>query len=159
MTLAYSCPLSSKLSPYLSGFRARYSTQHALLSMIEKWYRELDSGNIVASVLMDLSKAFDCINHELLIAKIAAYGFTKSALRFIYSYLENRAQRVGIDGEYSSLKDIVDGVPQGSILGPLLFNIYVNDLFLVLCDPQLFLCNYADDNTLFTSGVCPKTVM
>ena len=76
---------------------------------------------------MDLSKAFDCINHKLLLAKLHAYGFSKSALAFIWSYLSDRCQRVGIDGNFSSWQDILDGVPQGSILGPLLFNIYIND--------------------------------
>ena len=108
---------------------------------------------------MDLSKAFDCINHELLIAKLAAYRFSKPALLFIYSYLENRSQRVGVEGEFSEFQDILDGVPQGSILGPLLFNIYINDLFLVFSDPNLSICNYADDNTLYASGSCPETVM
>ena len=116
--------MSSKLSPLLSGFRANYSTQHVLLSMIEKWHSELDRGNFVAAVLMDLSKAFDCINHRLLIEKLHAYGFSHEALTFICSYLSNRFQRVVVEGESSSWRNLIISVPQGSILEPLLFNVY-----------------------------------
>ena len=151
--------MSSRLSPLLSGFRSKYSSQHALLSMIDKWHRELDRGNIVSAVLMDLSKAFDCINHELLIAKLHAYGFSRDSLEFIFSYLTDRSQRVVVEGETSSWRDIEIGVPQGSILGPLLFNIYINDIFLFIEDPNVFICNYADDNTLYSADKDPSTMM
>ena len=80
---------------------------------------------------MDLSKAFDILNHDLLIAKLYAYGFSKTALRLIKSYLTNRWQRTKINNSYSSWIELLLGIPQGSILVPLLFNIYLNDLFFI----------------------------
>ena len=82
---------------------------------------------------MDLSKAFDSINHGLVLAKLKAYGFSKQALSFMCSYLNNRRQRVQINNKFSSLKEVLAGVPQGSIDGLLLFNLLINDLFLFIC--------------------------
>ena len=98
-------------------------------------------------MLMDLSKAFDTINHELLIAKLHAYGFSKDALHIIHSYLSNRWQRTKIADFYSSWAELLQGVPQGSVLGPLLFNIFINDLFFI--NEQTSVCSYADDTTLY----------
>ena len=106
-----------------------YNAQHCLMAMIEKWHEFLDIGGHGGALLTDLSKAFDCIDHELLIAKLHAYGFDYDALKFIYSYLKERKQRTKINSSYSSLAEILFGVPQGSILGPLLFNTYICDLF------------------------------
>ena len=97
---------------------------------------------------MDLSKAFDCIRHDLLIAKLHAYGFSRDALLLVHSYLENRQQRVKINGSFSSYKHLQLGVPQGSVLGPLFFNIYINDLLLSI--QEIDICNYADDTTIYT---------
>ena len=96
---------------------------------------------------MDLSKAFDCLNHDLMIAKLNAYGFSRSALNFTLSYLSQRKQRVKINGSFSEWKTTSVGVPQGSVLGPLLFNIYINDMFMFISNSQI--CNYADDTTLY----------
>ena len=79
--------INSYLSKYLCGYRARYSAQHALISLIEKWKITLDKGGFSGAILMDLSKAFDCLNHDLLIAKLYAYGFSKESLTLIRSYL------------------------------------------------------------------------
>ena len=144
--------VKDKLSPLLSGFRKHHSTQHALLHMVEKWRRHLDNGETAAALLMDLSKAFDSINHDLLIAKLDAYGFSKAALGFIYSYLHERKQRVDSDSIFSIWKDIEVGVLQGSILGPLLFNIYINDLLIETLEPSVNICNYADDNTIYSAS-------
>ena len=98
-----------------------------------------------SALLMDLSKAFDCLNHDLMIAKLNAYGFSRSALNFTLSYLSQRKQRVKINGSFSEWKTTSVGVPQGSVLGPLLFNIYKNEMFI--SNSQI--CNYADDTTLY----------
>ena len=97
---------------------------------------------------MDLSKAFDCVNHDLLIAKLSAYGLNMDALQLIRSYLSNRQQRVKINSSFSDWKEIKIGVPQGSVLGPLLFNVFVNDIFWF--SHRTKICNYADDTTIFT---------
>ena len=95
---------------------------------------------------MDLSKAFDSIPHNLLIAKLVAYGFEEKTLLYIYSYLENRKQCVKINNINGNFQTIKSGVPQGSIVGPILFNIFFNDFFFFLCNVSVH--NLADDNTL-----------
>ena len=140
---------NSFLSPLLCGYREGYSTQHALLRLVENCKKALDQKMNTGAVFIDLSKAFDCLNHDLLIAKLDAYGFTRLALKYIKSYLRDGKQRVKMNGSYSEWRNINHGVPQGSVLGPLLFNIYINDLFISVSNSLI--CNYADDTTIYVS--------
>ena len=145
------------LSPFLCGCREGYGTQHALLRLIETCKKTLDKGGFAGALLMDVSKAFDCLSHELQIAILSAYGFSPSALRLIHSYLSERKQRVKINGSFSAWRETMIGVRQGSVLGPLLFNIYINDLFMFVKDAQI--CNYADDTTIYACDINIESVM
>ena len=136
---------SSFFSKYQCEFRKGFSAQHYLVSMFEKWKSATDNKKSFGARLTDLSKAFDCLSHGLLIAKLNAYGFNMSALRFLHSYLKNRMQRTKINSEYNSWEEIMFEVPQGSILGPLLFNIFLCDLFFIM--EIIDIASYADDNT------------
>ena len=137
--------------------KQRYNAQHCLINLIEKWKKSLDIGGVFGALLTDLSKAFDCLPRELLIAKLDPYGFDKSSLKLIHSYLSNRKQRVKINGRYSSWSEILFGVPQGSILGPLLFNIFICDMFYFLEDFDI--SNYADDSTPYLAGKSAEFVV
>ena len=110
------------LSDFIAAYRENFSCNHVLIRLIENWKKALDNKYLVGTILMDLSKAFDCIPHDLLIAKLYAYGFGLKTTTYIYSYLKRRKQNVKIDDIFSELQTLISGVPQGSILGPMFFN-------------------------------------
>ena len=105
--------MTGKLAHSITGFRKSHGTQNSLVVK-----RALDKGQYVSALFMDLSKAFDTINHDLLIAKQKAYAFSKEALKLMKSYLKNRKQKLQINNKFSSERDVIAGVPQGSIDGP-----------------------------------------
>ena len=125
-------------SEYIAAYREHYSSNHVLIRLIENWKKALDEKFFVGAVLMDLSKAFDCIPHDLLIAKLHAYGFSEKTVTFIYSYLKRRKQNVKIENFYSDFLTLLSGVPQGSILGPILFNLLLSDLLATLKMSELY---------------------
>ena len=115
--------------------------------MTENWRKSLDHKKVIGALSMDLSKASDGLQHDILIAKLHAYGFEMKALKLIYSYLINRIQTVKVKGEYSARPKVRVGVPQGSLLGVLLFNVYLNAMFDSV---EADLYNSADDDNLST---------
>lgn len=141
----------------LSAFRKGYSCQSTLLRFIEDAKKAIDDKNIFGALFMDLSKAFDCLPHGLLIAKMNAYGLSISSCELVASYLSNRKQRVKIGNSRSPWKCLEKGVPQGSILGPLFFNVFLNDLFLFI--EKCILYNFADDNSLSNVAVCKEELL
>ena len=111
--------VSNYLSPYLCEYREGFSSHQALPSLIENWKMVLDKKGFRGAVLMDLSKAFDTKKHDLLWAKLYAYGFSKESLKLFHSYLSNRWHRTKINKQFSSWQELIQGMPQGSVLGPL----------------------------------------
>ena len=134
-------------SKFISAYRKSIGCGSTLTYLVETWREALDKDEYVGVVMMDLSKAFDCLPHELIVKKLERYHFGQDSCHLLQSYLENRTQRVKIGHFRSSSGTLVKGVPQGSILGPKIFNIFINDLLISLskyCIPG----NYADDNTI-----------
>ena len=133
------------LYAFQSGFRKKYSTESCLSFLTDKISKGFDSSLYTGLILIDLQKAFDTIDHDLLLEKMMFLGFSKEVINWFRSYLSNRKFKVNINKAFSNYGNVTCGVPQGSILGPLLFLLYVNDM------PQALSCDlllYADDSCL-----------
>ena len=128
-----------------SGFRALHSTVTCLLNNTDDWYVNMDNGRYTANIFIDLKKAFDTVDHDILLAKLRKYGVDNLEFAWFSSYLTNRKQYCKVNGVSSKMKDIKCGVPQGSCLGPLLFLIYINDLPFSLKKAKVTM--YADDTS------------
>ena len=140
----------SLLNEYQFGFRQKRSTNQALIVLLDKITAALDKGDIVLGVFLDFSKAFDTVDHQILLNKMYKYGIRGIAFKWMESYLSNQRQFVLFKVVQSEYATVTCGVPQGSIMGPLLFLLYVNDIANVLTSllPILF----ADDTNVFLTG-------
>ena len=134
-------------NPLQFGFRGKHSTNHALISMTEAIRNTVDNGRYGCGVFIDLKKAFDTVNHSILLKKMEHYGIRGVALDWFTSYLSYRKQYISVNGRASDYLDICCGVPQGSVLGPLLFLIYINDLSNVSKPLSFYL--FADDTNIY----------
>ena len=141
---------SNLISKFQSGFRPGYSTLSALIQMCDDSFNKMDNGELTGVVFLDIQKAFDSTDHNILLKKLKFYGISQIELKWFQSYLTDRYQQCQIKGFLSKKGKIICGVPQGSILGPFLFLVYINDLpnFLNSTVP----CLYADDTQIFTSS-------
>ena len=139
-------PANKFLSKHLSTSRKAYGASHTLISLMEICKSALDDNLFIIAVLMELSKVFDCIPRDILTVKLYAYGLSFDKITFLNSYLKERKQNAEINYACNFFLKILSGVQQGSILSPILSNIFLNDLFLCLTKSEL--SNFADDNTL-----------
>lgn len=139
---------------YMFAYRKFHGCpNYALLVLTERCKEEIDKHNKIGAVTMDLSKAFDCLPHELILEKLKFYGLDDKAVNILGSYLSNRKQRVKLGDTYSSWMGVSAGVPQRSILGPILFNIFMNDLAYAIKECELE--GYADDMEMYMSHSNP----
>ena len=147
---------SQLLNPSQYGFRRGYSTESACVHLTELLRCKIDRGGVVGAVFLDLKKAFDMICHQRLLNKLTNFNFSAKSIKWIQSYLANRTQCVRINNTYSDFEPYPKGVPQGSVISPILFSLYINDLPKVC--PKVHTQMYADDTAIFYHGKTPEEV-
>ena len=138
------------------GFRKKHSTNHALIEITESIRKALDNNKYACGIFIDLQKAFDTVNHLILLSKLNQYGIRGIGNNWFKSYLNNRTQYVSTQGFDSDTKKVKHGVPQGSVLGPLLFLIYINDLHKAIKNSSVY--HFADDTNLLNLNSSPKKI-
>ena len=148
---------SKIFSNFQFGFREKHTTTHAVLHFVDKISSALDNHMHTVGIFLDYSKAFDTVDHEILLYKLSHYGVRGTALNWFRSYLPDRRQFVSLDGFVSEMQNVTCGVPQGSLLGPLLFILYIND-FQYSSDVLSFIL-FADDSNIFFSHKNPKVLL
>ena len=148
---------SKIFSNFQFGFREKHTTTHAVLHFVDKISSALDNHMHTVGIFLDYSKAFDTVDHEILLYKLSQYGVRGTALNWFRSYLADRRQFVSLDGFVSEMQNVTCGVPQGSLLGPLLFILYIND-FQFSSDVLSFIL-FADDSNIFFSHKNPKVLL
>jgi len=149
--------VSNQININQSGFLPSHSTCSALINITENWYSEIDNGKMIGLCMLDLKKAFDTVNHSILLKKLKMYKIGKYCIKWFDSYLSGRTQCTSVNGTLSDFNDIVCGIPQGSIDGPLAFLIYINDLpnYVSHCKVNM----YADDTVIYYASNSPDDIM
>ena len=143
----------SLLPEHQSGFRARHSTETALLKVFSDIMSAADRGEVTLLGLLDMSAAFDTVDHDILLHRLEeSFGFAGSILNWLCSFLRGRTQQVVFNGPASTVADVTSGVPQGSVLGPLLFLLYTADIPVIASEHDLRIHCYADDGQLYVFG-------
>jgi retron-type reverse transcriptase len=139
--------------PFQSGFRQHHSCHTALTRICDSWLSAINNTKpeITGSVFLDLKKAFDLVDHDILLMKLSMYFQNNDTIALLRSYLINRTQQVFLNGNFSNVCSVKCGVPQGSVLGPLLFGLFINDLPLHLTNPKVISDLFADDNSMHSS--------
>lgn len=138
------------ICPQQHGFVPNRTTSSAVVTLAQVINSALHKNQLAIGVFLDIKKAFDSVNHSILINKLEKYGIIGNSLKFFASYLSSRKQKVVIDNHHSSYSDLTCGVPQGSVLGPILFSLYVNDLPLAIQNSTILM--YADDTAIIFCG-------